>query len=51
MGALLFQVVQTYATQYAPYTWQMVLGGVLLLLIMFMPNGLWSLVDRFRARS
>lgn len=51
LGSLLFQVVQTYAFEYSPYTWQMVLGAVLLLLIMFMPNGLWSLVDRFRARS
>lgn len=51
LGALLFQVVRTYAFEYSPYTWQMVLGAVLLLLIMFMPNGLWSLVDRRRARS
>ena len=31
---------------FAPYTWQMALGVVLLVIILFVPQGLWSLVAR-----
>jgi len=51
LGALLFQVVRTYAFQYSPQTWQLVLGAVLLFLIMFIPDGLWSLVRRIRNKE
>jgi len=47
LGAAIFEVLRTYATDYAPYSWQMVLGISLLLLISFLPNGVWSL---FRLR-
>ena len=43
IGAFLFELLRTYALEYAPYTWQMVLGGAMLLVIVFMPRGLWSL--------
>jgi branched-chain amino acid transport system permease protein len=46
LGSLLFELIRTFATQYSPYTWQMVLGGSLLVIILFLPNGLWSLVSR-----
>jgi branched-chain amino acid transport system permease protein len=49
LGAALFQTVRTYAFQYSPYTWQMVLGTMLLLLILFLPDGIWSLVQRKKA--
>jgi ABC-type branched-subunit amino acid transport system permease subunit len=42
VGSLLFEVVSSYAYQYSPYTWQMVLGTVMLLVIIFLPGGLWS---------
>lgn len=48
LGSALFEVLRTYATDYAPYSWQMVLGACLLLLILFLPDGLWSLVRRRR---
>ena len=48
LGALLFEVVRSFAMQYAPFTWQLILGVVLLLLILFLPNGLWSLARRWR---
>jgi len=51
VGATLFQTVRTYAFQYSPYTWQMVLGAMLLLLILFLPDGIWSLVQRKKGRS
>ncbi len=48
-GSILFELLRTYATQYVPYAWQLVVGTILLLLILFVPNGLWSLFSR-RAR-
>jgi branched-chain amino acid transport system permease protein len=48
LGSVIFQVIRTYAFEYSPYTWQLVLGGSLLLIILFLPNGLWSLVTRLR---
>lgn len=44
IGAFLFELIRTYAFDLAPYTWQMILGSVLLLIIFFLPKGLWSLL-------
>lgn len=44
LGAAIFELLRTYATDYAPYSWQLVLGVSLLLLILFLPNGVWSLI-------
>lgn len=49
LGALAFELIRTYAFEYAPQIWQLILGGTLLAIIMFLPDGLWSLVDRWRA--
>lgn len=46
VGSALFQFLRSYAFEYSPYTWQLVLGTTLLLLILFLPNGIWSLVQR-----
>lgn len=48
IGAILFELFRSYAFEYSPYTWQLMLGSALLLTILFLPNGLWSLIDRFR---
>lgn len=48
IGSTLFQVIRTFAFEYVPYAWQLVLGGSLLLIILFLPNGLWSLYARLR---
>jgi len=50
-GSIVFELLRTYATQYAPYLWQLVVGSILLLLILFVPNGLWSLVSVRRWRK
>ena len=50
LGAALFVVLRTYAEQYAPQIWHMVLGGALLLLIVFLPEGVWSLFYRLRRK-
>jgi branched-chain amino acid transport system permease protein len=49
LAAAIFEAVRTLGNQYAPNLWQMTLGIVMLLLILFLPSGLWSLVAR-RAR-
>lgn len=46
IGAIVFSVLRTFAIQESPNTWQMTLGITLLALILFLPTGLWSLVDR-----
>jgi ABC-type branched-subunit amino acid transport system permease subunit len=43
VGSILFELTRSYAMQYTPHTWHMVLGAALLVVIMFLPNGLWSL--------
>jgi branched-chain amino acid transport system permease protein len=48
-GSIVFELLRTFAVQYTPYLWQLVVGSILLLLILFVPNGLWSLVSRRRA--
>jgi len=46
IAAFVFAAVRTFAIQEAPHTWQLTLGVVLLVLIIFLPKGLWSLVAR-----
>jgi ABC-type branched-subunit amino acid transport system permease subunit len=47
LGALIFESIRSFAYEYSPNTWQMVLGSALLLVIIFLPAGLWSV---FRTR-
>ena len=48
-GALIFGVIHTLAYDLSPNTWQMSLGAALLALIVFLPDGLWSLFARRKA--
>jgi ABC-type branched-subunit amino acid transport system permease subunit len=43
LGALIFESIRSFAYEYSPNTWQMVLGSALLLVIFFLPAGLWSI--------
>jgi branched-chain amino acid transport system permease protein len=47
-GALLYGAIHTTAFDLSPNTWQMSLGISLLLLIVFLPEGIWSLFSRAR---
>jgi ABC-type branched-subunit amino acid transport system permease subunit len=47
-GALLYGIIHTTAYDLSPNTWQMSLGLSLLLIIVFLPEGLWSLFKRAR---
>jgi len=51
VGSVLFEFVRNYAFKLSPYTWQMTLGIVLLLIIFFLPGGVWSLTARLPRRS
>ena len=50
IGSLVFEAVRSFAVDVMPQLWQMTLGSVLLLTILFLPEGLGSLVSRFRRR-
>jgi branched-chain amino acid transport system permease protein len=50
-GALLYGVIHTTAYDLSPNTWQLSLGAALLVIIVFLPEGLWSLFRRHAHRS
>ncbi len=50
-GSLVYELVRTYAAAFAADIWQMVLGVVLLLVILFAPRGLVGLYDSLMPRS
>jgi branched-chain amino acid transport system permease protein len=47
IGAFIFGAIHTAAYDLSPNTWQLSLGTALLLLIVFLPEGLWSLFKKF----
>ena len=49
LGMAVFEAIRSFAFQYSPYTWQMVVGISMLAVILFLPSGLWSLFRRRRA--
>jgi branched-chain amino acid transport system permease protein len=46
LGSVVFEFVRSYAYALSPSTWQMTLGVILLAIILFLPQGLWSLRER-----
>jgi ABC-type branched-subunit amino acid transport system permease subunit len=48
LGALIYQSIYSAAYDLSPNTWQMVVGTALLLVIVFLPNGLWSVFSRWK---
>ena len=46
LGAILFEFIRTYAFEWAPQAWQLIVGGTLLAIIFFLPGGIWSLIER-----
>jgi branched-chain amino acid transport system permease protein len=51
VGSLVFELVRSLAVDFVPGEWQMILGTVLLLTILFLPDGLGSLVSRLRGNK
>jgi ABC-type branched-subunit amino acid transport system permease subunit len=48
VGSFVFELVRSMAVDVVPYAWQMTLGTALLLTILFLPEGLGSIVRRLR---
>jgi branched-chain amino acid transport system permease protein len=46
VGTFLLEILRVFAVDLSPNTWQMILGTVMLLIIIFLPKGLWSLIER-----
>jgi len=51
VGSLVFEFVRSFAVATLPGLWQLILGSVLLLTILFLPDGLGSIFARFRRRK
>ncbi len=51
LGALLFEIIRVVALQYVPEYWQLILGTALLLIILYLPGGIWSLFERKREEA
>lgn len=51
VGAFLLELLRTYAFEYAPYTWQMILGFAMLIVILFLPGGIWSIGSKRRVET
>lgn len=51
VGSIAYEFLKSYAGKYAWDTWQMVLGLMLLLVILFLPGGLVSLYDLAAGRG
>jgi len=51
VGSLVFEAVRTFAYDVMPQFWQMTLGTVLLFTILFLPDGLGSVVARLSRRK
>jgi branched-chain amino acid transport system permease protein len=45
VGSVVFEFVRSYAYGWSPNTWQLTLGVILMAIILFMPGGLWSVVE------
>jgi len=50
VGSLIYEGVRTYASAFASGIWQMVLGVVLLVVILYAPRGVTGLYARLIAR-
>ncbi len=48
LGSLALELLRSFAYEHAPNTWQMVVGGAMLAVILFLPSGLWSVFARRR---
>ncbi len=50
VGSIAFEFIRTYASKYAPEAWQMTLGVIMLLIILFRPGGLWTIYEAVAGR-
>ncbi len=43
IASIIFEFIHTYAYNISPYTWHIILGSILLIIIIFLPEGLLSI--------
>ncbi len=51
IASILFEFIHMYAYNISPYTWHIILGSILLLIIIFLPEGLWSIKKFFTKKE
>ena len=51
LGALAYELIRTFAFKYLAYSWQLILGATMLLVIFFLPGGLWALLGERRRHA
>jgi len=51
MGSIFIELVHTFATGYASGAWNLIVGVALLLVVFFMPQGLYGLVARLGSKK
>ncbi|MBN9670094.1 branched-chain amino acid ABC transporter permease [Roseibium aggregatum] len=51
IGTFILEIVRVYAVEVSPNTWQMILGTLMLLTIVFLPKGLWSLMNTAKKKT
>lgn len=51
IGSVIFELLRTYAFELVPHAWQLIVGGTLLTIIFFLPDGVWSVVERVRRKK
>ena len=51
LGAVVLEVIRHFAWEHGANLWQLIMGSFLLAIIMFMPDGIWSLLQRVSKRK
>ncbi|EDP63694.1 putative permease component of ABC transporter [alpha proteobacterium BAL199] len=51
IGSMIYELIRTYAFEWLPHAWQLIVGVTLLSIIFFLPGGVWSLLARLRRRE
>lgn len=51
LGAVFLEFLRSFASENLPNAWQMLLGAMMLVIIMFVPQGLTSILDKLRGRT
>ncbi len=45
-GAVVYELLKSYAFKYTPYAWQLLMGTAMLAVILLLPGGLWAPLQR-----
>jgi branched-chain amino acid transport system permease protein len=51
IGSMIYELIRTYAYEWLPHAWQLIVGGTLLAIILFLPGGVWSLLAGIAGRG